>query len=192
VFSSSKGILSNFNQMLTSMNFVNAAKTPLLSIGLILLVIFSGHTQSETGISSILTRLKGDWKSNGTSFGSPSDITMIWQPTLQNAYMQIHYTIVMHTPKNGDQIFEGTGLYKQDSIHHYTAVWADSQRELHPITAIDDETTLTSVWGVAGKKLGKTLYRFADNDTVEVVDYIQKKDGSWKEFSRNTFKRKLQ
>lgn len=174
------------------MNYLNVAKTPLLSIGLVVLITFCTHSQALTSTSSILTRLKGHWQSTGTSFGNPADITMIWQPTLQNSFMQINYKIVMHTPKNGDQIFEGIGLYKQDSIHHYSATWADSQGELHPIAAVDDETILSSQWGVSGKKLGKTLYRFADNDTVEVVDYIQKKDGSWKEFSRNTFKRKLE
>ncbi len=172
------------------MNYLNVGKTLLLSIGLVALVIFSACSQSLTNTPSILTRLEGQWQSTGTSFGSPADITMIWQPTLQNAFMQINYKIVMHTPKNGDQVFEGTGLYKQDSIHHYSATWADSQGELHPITAVDDETILSSQWGVAGKKLGKTLYRFADNDTVEVVDFIQKKDGSWREFSRNIFTRK--
>lgn len=174
------------------MNYLNVGKTLLLSIGLVALVTFCSHSQSLTSASSILTRLRGHWQSTGTSFGSPADITMVWQPTLQNAFMQINYKIVMHTPKNGDQLFEGLGLYKQDSIHHYTAIWTDSQGEMHSITAVDDETVLTSQWGIPGKKLGKTFYRFADNDTVEVVDYIQKKDGSWKEFSRNAFKRKLQ
>lgn len=170
---------------------MNVAKTPLLLIGLVALMTFSAHAQSSTATSSILTRLEGHWQSTGTSFGNTADITMVWQPILQNAFMQISYTITMHTPKNGDQVFEGSGLYRQDSVHHYTATWADSQGELHPITAVDDGTMLSSQWGVSGKKLGKTLYRFADDNTVEVVDFIQKKDGSWKEFSRNIFKREL-
>lgn len=174
------------------MHFLNVAKTPLLSIGLVAIMIFSAYSQSVTNTSSILTRLNGHWQSVGTSFGNAADISMTWQPLLQNAFMQINYKIVMHDPKKGDQIFEGIGLYKQDSIHHYIGTWADSQGELHPIAAVDDDTLLSSQWGVSGKKLGKTLYRFADDDTVEVVDFIQKKDGSWKEFSRNIFKRKLQ
>lgn len=60
---------------------------------------------------------------------------------------------------------------------------------MHPITATDDGTTLTSVWGIPGKKLGKTTYSFKDEKTVEVTDYIQRKDQSWNEFSRNTFKK---
>ncbi len=147
-------------------------------------------TAQETKLNSaFFEKIKGRWFSEGKSFGNPAEIEMVWSWTLQGKFFQINYKIAARV-KNEDQYFYGTAYYKVDSASHYSATWFDSGGEMHPITATDDGQTLTSIWGIPGKKLGKTTYSFLDENTVEITDYIfSNKQQTWKEFSRNTFRR---
>jgi hypothetical protein len=132
-----------------------------------------------------LNRLKGNWHVKGKSFGSPADVTMKWEWALNNQFMHLTYNIVVHPEGKPEFQFNGTAYYKTDSLNSYKAAWFDSGGDLHPITATDDGKTLTSIWGIKGNKMGKTLYRFVNARTIEIVDYLLRKDGSWVEFSRN-------
>ncbi len=152
-----------------------------------LILVFTYPILSQ---ETIFDKLKGRWMASGTSFGNPAEIEMSWQKTLQDKFFQIHYKIASRV-KNEDRVFYGTAYYRTDSAHHHSATWFDSGGEMHPITASDDGKALVSIWGVPGKKLGKTIYTILDDNSVEIVDYIQKKDQTWKEFSRNVLRRSI-
>ena len=96
----------------------------------------------------------------------------------------------MKAKDGSTQVFEGVGLYKAVNEKVYVATWFDSGGEMHPIKATSDETSLTSIWGTPDTKLGKTIYRFVDDNTVEITDFIQNKSGEWKQFNKNTVNRK--
>jgi hypothetical protein len=138
---------------------------------------------------NFLEKLKGNWQAKGNSFGMPADIDMTWASALGGRYTQIQYKIVMHGKEGKDQLFEGTAYYKPAGENKYVATWFDSGGDMHPIVSTSDETTLTSLWGTPETKLGKTVYKLLDSKTVEVVDFIQKKDGSWQQFGKNTLTR---
>lgn len=147
-----------------------------------ILTINNAHGQQST----FLKKLEGSWSAKGTSFGMPSDVDMTWATTLGGKYTQIQYRISMHGKDGKDQMFEGTAYYKATGTNEYKATWFDSGGEMHAITATHDDTTLTSTWGTPETKMGKTVYKLVRDTMVEVTDFIQKKDGSWQQFSKNT------
>lgn len=138
----------------------------------------------------ILRKLEGSWYSKGKAFGMAADINMVWEPVLQGKFTRISYRMDMQAADGKVQVFEGTALYQPAGDRIYRATWFDSGGEMHPIQATTDDVALTSIWGTPGTKLGKTVYSFKDSDNVEVVDYIQRKDGTWREFNRNVLTRK--
>lgn len=143
---------------------------------------------AQTG--NFIEKLKGSWQAKGTSFGMPADIDMTWASALGGRYAQIQYKIVMHGKEGKDQLFEGTAYYKPAGENKYLATWFDSGGDMHPITATNDDTTLTSLWGTPETKMGKTVYKLLDEKSVEVTDFIQKKDGTWQQFGKNTLTKK--
>jgi hypothetical protein len=146
-----------------------------------------GLAQTE----SFLEKLKGTWQAKGTAFGMPADVEMIWSTALGGRYAQIQYKILMYAKDGKEQQFEGTAYYKPSGDSQFKATWFDSGGDMHPITASNDETTLTSLWGTPETKMGKTIYRLLDDKSVEITDFIQKKDGSWQQFGKNTLIKKL-
>jgi hypothetical protein len=138
----------------------------------------------------ILKKLEGSWYCKGKAFRMNADINMVWESVLQGKFTRISYRMDMQAADGKIQVFEGTALYQPTPDKNYRATWFDSGGEMHPITATADGVALTSIWGTPDTKLGKTIYSFKDNDNVEVIDYIQSKDGSWREFNRNTLSRK--
>ncbi len=46
-----------------------------------------------------------------------------------------------------------------------------------------------ALWGSPEKEEGKSTYRLLDEGTMEVVDSVKQKDGTWKEFGRVVVKR---
>jgi hypothetical protein len=148
------------------------------------LVISYAQTSSD-----FLTKLNGQWAGTGKAFNMPADITMSWEKTLNNQFYQLRYRMDMKAPDGNIQTFEGTAFYKIASEKELVATWFDSGGEMHPIKASIDTTSLTAIWGTPETKLGKTIYQFTSDKTVEITDFIQNKKGEWKQFNKNTVKR---
>lgn len=157
-------------------------------IALLLLAISYDLPAQEN--SDILKKLEGAWYAKGKAFGMSADINMTWEPVLQSKFMRINYRMDMQASDGKVRVFEGTALYQPNGDKGYRATWFDSGGEMHPISATTDGVALTSTWGTPDTKLGKTIYAFKDNDNVEVTDFIFRKDGTWREFNRNTLTRK--
>jgi Protein of unknown function (DUF1579) len=153
---------------------------------IVVIIVFTCLLTSVGLAQGFLEKLKGTWVAKGSAFGMPADVEMTWMAALGGRYTQIQYKIVMHGKEGKDQLFEGTAYYKPAGENKYVATWFDSGGEMHPITATSDENALTSFWGTPETKLGKTIYKLLDNNTVEITDFIQKKDGSWQQFGKNT------
>jgi hypothetical protein len=156
---------------------------------LILLTLCFAMSRSIAQHRNFLERMVGTWHATGTAFNMPAEVDMTWTPALNGRYTQIQYKIIMHTSKGTDQSFEGTAFYKQDGENKFKATWFDSGGDMHPITASNDEQTLTSLWGTPETKMGKTLYKLITDQTVEVIDFVQRKDGTWQQFGKNTLTR---
>lgn len=148
----------------------------------LLAAVASVHAQTT---DKFFARAEGNWKTKGTNFGMPSDVSMSWTPAVRGKFYQLQYTIVMHPAGKNDMVFEGVAYYKSTAENTYQATWFDSNGSQHPITAAFDGTSLTSRWGTKETELGKTTYRFLDNTRMEVIDSVQTKAGPWREFGRN-------
>ena len=159
-------------------------------IKLLSIAIMIASSTANAQNTNFLEKLKGAWQANGTAFGMPADVNMEWMAVLGGRFTQIQYKILMHGKDGKSQQFEGTAYYKPSGDNQYWATWFDTNGEMHPITASSNESTLTSLWGTPETKMGKTLYKLLDDKTVEVTDYIQKKDGSWQQFGKNTLIKK--
>ncbi|KAB2879135.1 DUF1579 domain-containing protein [bacterium] len=164
----------------------------LIKIAALILFLFGiSETNAQINLSqTFLNRLEGNWSTDkGKSFGMPAVVTMVCKKSLDSKFIELSYTIEMSAADGKKHVFEGRAFYKPVSEIQFVGTWFDSGGETHPIKASHDSTTLTSLWGTAETKLGKTLYVFSSPNIIEIIDFIMKKDSSWKEFNRNTLYR---
>jgi hypothetical protein len=145
----------------------------------------------DTTRQSILLKLEGQWQGTGKAFGMPAEIIMNWEKILANKFMKITYKMNMTAKDGSIQVFEGTAFYKETQKNEYVATWFDSGGEMHPIKAISDANSLTAIWGTPETKLGKTIYRFLSDTQVEITDFIQTKNGEWRQFNKNIVVKKI-
>ncbi len=133
---------------------------------------------------SLLQTFTGTWRAEGTSFGAPSKSTMVWREALDGKFYRLTYTIEM---QRGDEVqtFVGHGYYQRGSSQGF---WADNGGDLHPMVATYTDTALTTIWGKAGGKQGRSSYTLQEDDRIEVADWILTDDG-WREFNRTMFSR---
>lgn len=139
--------------------------------------------------ADITSKLAGAWKGEGKAFGMSTRPVMIWEPALGGKFMKLTYRNEMMSAKGDVRVFEGHAYYKALGGGKYRATWFDSQGAVHPIEATFDGVTLTSNWGTRETEVGRTTYRLVNAGTIEVVDFVQTKDGTWKEFSRATLRK---
>jgi len=158
--------------------------------GILVVSIFLMMSQfgvAYAGDGSFLSKFQGEWNSDDNAFGQSARSTMVWSPDLNDHFMRLEYKIVMGTGGK-NSIFQGTAYYKPLGKTEYVAFWADNRGELHPIKATVDGNALVSIWGVEGKKLGRTRYELQDKDHLSVTDWIKKGD-DWRQFNYNVFTR---
>jgi hypothetical protein len=144
---------------------------------------------ATTEDADISVKLAGAWKGEGKAFGMSTRPVMIWEPALGGQFMKLTYRNEMMSAKGDVRVFEGHAYYKAIGGGKYRATWFDSQGAVHPIEAAFDGVTLTSNWGTKDTEVGRTTYRLVNPNAIEVVDFVQTKDGTWKEFSRATLKK---
>lgn len=134
--------------------------------------------------SEIMQKFAGTWKAEGTSFGLPSKSTMTWSKDLADKFYRVKYQIDMN--REGKTVtFLGHGYYTNGSKDGF---WADTGGELHPMVTSYSRNMLSTIWGKAGEKQGRSNYTLNDDGSVEVVDWILQKNG-WREFNRTMFRR---
>ena len=134
--------------------------------------------------TSLMQKFAGTWKAEGTSFGLPSKSTMIWSTDLASKFYRVTYRIDMDN-KGKTQSFIGHGYYKSGTNDGF---WADTGGDLHPMVTSYSANNLTTIWGKAGGKQGRSSYTLRDDDGIEVVDWILQEAG-WREFNRTLFRR---
>ncbi len=139
---------------------------------------------------SLLNRLAGAWAGEGKVLGNESRIEASWAWTLQSSFLMLEFRNEMRAPDGSIRVFEGVGYYQRVEGGKYRGTWFDTNRSMQPIEATAEGGVLTALWGVPGEHYGRTVYRFVDDDTLEIVDSVQAKSGEWKEFGRSRLARK--
>lgn len=154
---------------------------------MILLAALASPAQEPSvgGVESLI----GAWKGEGKLLGMASRAEMKWEPVLGGRFTRLTYRAEMQSPNGSTQVFEGHGYYKSLGGGKYQGAWFDSQGDHHPIAAIFQDGALAATWGTESTKLGRTTYRTAGANRLEVTDEIRGKDGAWQEFGRAVLSR---
>ena len=162
----------------------------LRAVTLIALLLVPPHPvvgQSVGAPDPQLTALTGHWEGIGTILGQPSRVSLEWAPVLDGRFHRL--TFESHIgPEPRTRHFQGHAYYRA-TPQGYHATWFDSSGLVRPIESTRQADAIVSVWGTAETEVGETTYRLVTADTLEVVDRVGAKDGTWREFGRVTLTR---
>ena len=135
----------------------------------------------STRIAPFEKCILGVWISQNTH----ATVTLKWEPDLQNKFIALSYRQELRREGASSEIFEGKAFFKQSSaLGYYTANWMDSTGDVFPLEARYDGREMTVQWRNTGHLEGKTVYRFLDQQTIELTDLRKQDDGTWKVFDR--------
>ena len=140
--------------------------------------------------TAMLERLAGSWTGSGTILGQSSTVDMQWTPVLDSRFVRL--TVASHIgPPPKTQHFEGHAYYEVRSDGRVRATWFDSSGLTRPVDATVSAASLVATWGTPDTEVGETTYRLVSDRTLEVVDRVRGKDGTWQTFGRSTLSRTL-
>ena len=162
----------------------------LLSMVLIAGLAAQGGSPSTSLRASdpLLSRFAGQWSGTGTVLNQPSKIQMSWNWELSDRFMRLTFRNEMGTaPKI--TVFEGHAYYLPTGDGQYRGTWFDNAGMLRPLDARRDGDALVSNWGTPDTEEGETTYRLRPDGTMEVIDRVKGKDGTWREFGRASYTR---
>jgi hypothetical protein len=155
---------------------------------LLSIVLIAGFAL-QTGSDPLLARLAGQWSGTGTVLNQPSTIQMSWSWELGGRFLRLTFRNEMGTaPKIN--VFEGHAYYRPTGDGHYRGMWFDNAGMLRPLEAKRDGDALVSKWGTPDTEEGETTYRLRPDGTMDVIDRVKGKDGTWREFGRASYARK--
>lgn len=156
------------------------------ALAIAFLLLFPTLATSEP--NAFLSRLEGTWQGEGKAFGMAAKMELKWEWVLQKKFLRL--TIKNEMNRNGQpQLFEGQAYYQAMGTDTFEAHWFDSRGVKFPIKAQLEADALVANWGSPDKEEGKSVYRLIDANTLEVVDSVKQKDGTYREFGRVTLKR---
>ena len=154
------------------------------------LTLVLGLLISSSQPNAFLSRLEGAWQGEGKAFGMAAKQEIKWEWVLQKKFLRL--TIKNEMTRNGQpQLFEGQAYYQATGADKFEAHWFDSRGVKFPIKAQLEGDALVALWGSPDKEEGKSIYRLVDDSTLEVVDSVKQKDGTYREFGRVTLKKQI-
>ena len=130
--------------------------------------------------------LLGNWSADCDAWGTPARCTLVWSQGLHASQLTVDYRI--ESRADGAAIFSGKGVYRAPAGTALDGYWHDSGGAIHPLAAVWEENTLTTHWGIAGSKQGRTRYRIADDGRLEVTDWSLG-ESEWRQFMQVTYDR---
>lgn len=155
---------------------------------MLILLIALALTLQSTAADPLLTRLLGTWNGEGAVLGQPARVRMEWAPTLDGAFVRLTFVNEMGPPDQ-KRTFEGHAYYRVTATGTYRGTWMDNSGAIRPIEASGTGEALVARWGTPETEEGETTYRLVSATTMEVVDRVKSREGSWREFGRVTVTR---
>lgn len=155
----------------------------------ILLALVAAAGLLQTGADPLLSRLAGSWSGTGTVLNQPATIQMTWSWELGGRFIKLTFRNDMGTaPKIN--VFEGHAYYRPTGDGQYRGMWFDNAGMFRPLEARRDGDALISKWGTPDTEEGETTYRLGAGGTMDVIDRVKGKDGTWRDFGRATYVRR--
>lgn len=133
----------------------------------------------STQVDPLLARFEGQWAGEGTVLKLPSKVRLTWEWTLDRQFLRLTFVNQMPTRR-----FEGHAYYRATGKGGYQGVWFDNSGMIRPIEATRNADAMVAKWGTPETEVGETTYRLLPDATMEIVDRVQSKDGSWRDFGR--------
>lgn len=146
-------------------------------------------TRKDATSDPTMKLLAGQWQGVGNAFGGQAQISMNWDPAIENQFMRISYRLDISTWDGHKRVFQAAGFYRPTTENRYQGTWVDTTGAIHPINAVAEKDALIANWGTPDTQEGMTRYEFIDTDTIEITDSVKNKEGKWIQFSKNTVKR---
>ena len=162
---------------------------PLIVSLLLFTLLLVGKAAAQD--DNFLKRLHGDWEGSGNAFGGAAQLRIKWEWVLENKFLRLTLKNEMNAPNGTKRTFEGQAFYRAEGGDKYVAHWFDSRGVAFSIKAHLDGNTLVALWGSPETEEGKSTYQLLDETTLEVVDSVKQKDGTFREFGRARLKRNL-
>jgi hypothetical protein len=167
-------------------NYLSAVRSLVVFTAILFAIVTPAMGQGEKSIRNF----EGTWVGSGKSMGMTSSMQLKWEWVLDQKFLRLTLNNEMQSSGGQKQNFAGHAYYQPSTAgDKFTAQWFDSRGISFPITGSFDGTTLTSDWGSPDKEEGRSIYKLIDAETMEVVDSVKLKDGTWREFGRATVKR---
>lgn len=142
----------------------------------------------QAAADPLLSRLVGEWTGTGTVLEQPSTIRMSWTWELGGQFLRLTFRNEMGiAPKM--RVFEGHAYYRPAGENRYQGMWFDNAGMFRPLDARRDGDALVSRWGTPDTEEGETTYRLRADGTMDVVDRVKSKDGTWRTFGTATYSR---
>lgn len=137
----------------------------------------------QPGFAATPDWLVGTWNGGGQHMGKASTAELTVAPALGGRYLELRYRVI--SPIS----FEGRGLYLDGTQALLTGRWFDSRGMEMPLNARWDATSMIADWGGSEGEKGRTHYLLKPDGSLEVIDEVQVKDGSYRAFAKQQFKR---
>jgi hypothetical protein len=145
--------------------------------------------QNKDQADPLLSRLAGDWTGTGTVLEQPSRIRMSWTWELGGQFLRLAFRNEMGAAPQA-RVFEGHAYYRAAGEGRYRGMWFDNSGMFRPLDARRDGDALVSRWGTADTEEGETTYQLRTDGTMEVVDRVKGRDGTWRTFGTATYTRR--
>jgi len=114
---------------------------------------------------------------------------MVWNDTvLSGKFFRLEYRINRPASGGPQTIFSGLAYYQKSTNKQFQAFWADTNGNLHPVSATIKGQALISEWGTADSEQGRTRYQLKGHNVLEVTDWVKTQDGM-RQFNHTVFSR---
>ena len=152
----------------------------------------AGAMLVEQELPGVFAALLGQWTGEGTLFGRDARYEMEWSRTLNDSFVHLQFSNGFVGEQQGDvtPVVTASAYYRPDADDAGAAsgTWFDTRGVMLPLSASVTADTLTTLWGDATTERGRTTYRIAGPNRVEVTDEVMR-EGEYSVFARATYDR---
>ena len=139
----------------------------------------------QTAPDALLGKMAGHWVGEGTVLKMPAKVQLTWEWTLDGQFLRLNFVNQMGPSRR----FEGHAYYRAVGEGRYRGTWFDNSGMIRPIEASRSGDSLVAKWGTPETELGETTYRLLPDGSMEILDRVQGKDGTWRDFGRVVVRR---
>ncbi|WP_422104058.1 hypothetical protein [Winogradskyella sp.] len=128
------------------------------------------HQNKEKRI--IKTLVNKNWEGTGTLMGKKATFKMNWQNVLNDQFIKLEFQNEHQSENNEAIVFKATAFYNIINDTIVTGHWFDNRGISLPLKGQVNDDTLTIFWGNSDTETGKTIYKYINDSSLHVEDYI--------------------